>query len=475
MRNYDKLYIDGRWVAPTAGRTHQVINPATGEVSGTVAFGGEADLISALEAAHRAFASFSRTSLKERLELLREICAVYEKRLADVAAAITEEMGAPLQQLSLPVQAGIGLAHFMTAAAVAEKFEFEKRQGTTLIVKEPIGVCSLITPWNWPMNQVACKVAPALAVGCTVVLKPSQVAPYSAVVLTEILHEAGVPAGVYNMINGEGAKLGDILASHPLVDMVSLTGSTQAGAEVSKQAADTIKKISLELGGKSANIILDDADFATSVADGVRSMMRNTGQTCTAPSRMLVPASRIEEVEKIAADTCAQLVVGDPLDPNTQVGPIAHDRQYRKVQSYIEKGIEEGAKLVSGGPGKPAGLERGLFCKPTVFSRVDNKMVIAQEEIFGPVLAIIPYKDEDEAIAIANDSPFGLSGYVSAGSVERAREVAKRMRTGMVCLNGAGPDVTAPFGGYKQSGLGREWGAAGFEEFLETKAIMGAA
>jgi acyl-CoA reductase-like NAD-dependent aldehyde dehydrogenase len=475
MRNYDKLYIDGHWVAPIAGKTHQVINPATGEVSGTVAFGGEADVIRAIEAAHRAFASYSRTSLKERLELLREICNVYEKRLEDVAAAITEEMGAPLQALSRPVQAAIGLAHFQTAAAVAQNFDFEKRQGSTLIVKEPIGVCSLITPWNWPMNQVACKVAPALAVGCTVVLKPSQVAPYSAAVLTEILHEAGVPAGVYNMVNGEGAKLGDILAAHPLVDMVSLTGSTQAGAEVSKQAADTIKKISLELGGKSANIILDDADFATAIADGVRSMMRNTGQTCTAPSRMLVPAARLEEAEKIAADVCAQLVVGNPLDDTTQIGPIAHERQFRKVQSYIEKGIQEGAKLVCGGPGRPAGLERGLFVKPTVFSRVDNKMVIAQEEIFGPVLAIIPYKDEDEAVAIANDSPFGLSGYVSGGSVERARDVARRMRTGMVLLNGAGPDVTAPFGGYKQSGLGREWGAAGFEEFLETKAIMGAA
>ena len=474
MRNYEHLYIDGQWVKPIAGRAHQVINPATGAVSGTIAFGGEADAVRAIEVAHRAFASYSQTSVKERIDLLRSICSVYEKRLGDIAEAVTEEMGAPLEALSRPVQAVIGLAHFQTAVAVAEKYEFEKRQGSTLIAREPIGVCSLITPWNWPMNQVACKVAPALAVGCTMVLKPSQLAPYSALIFAEVLHEAGVPAGVFNMINGEGAKLGHILASHPLVDMVSLTGSTQAGATLSKESADTIKKMSLELGGKSANIILDDADFETAVTQGVESMMRNTGQTCTAPSRMLVPEHRLDEVEKIAAAVCARIVVGDPLDPKTQVGPAANERQFQKVQSYIEKGIEEGAKLVSGGVGKPAGCnERGFFIKPTVFSRVDNKMVIAQEEIFGPVLAIIPYKDENDAVAIANDSPFGLSGYVSSATVEHAQAVAKRMRTGMVHINGAGPDVAAPFGGYKQSGLGREWGAAGFDEFVEIKAIMG--
>jgi acyl-CoA reductase-like NAD-dependent aldehyde dehydrogenase len=473
MRKYEHIYIDGQWVKPIDGKQHEVINPATGEVSGTVAFGGEADAVRAIEAAHRAFASYSRTTPKERIDLLRSICNVYEKRLDDIAQAITEEMGAPLDGLSRPLQAVIGLAHFQTAVAVAEKYEFERKQGTTVIAKEPIGVCSLITPWNWPMNQVTCKVAPALAVGCTVVLKPSQLAPYCALIFTEVLHEAGVPAGVYNMLNGEGAKLGHILSSHPLVEMVSLTGSTQAGATLSKEAADTIKKMSLELGGKSANIILDDADFDKAVTEGVQSMMRNTGQTCTAPSRMLVPAHRMDEVEKIAAAACANIVVGDPLDSKTQVGPAANKRQFEKVQSYIEKGIQEGAKLLCGGPGKPAGLERGLFIKPTIFSRVDNKMVIAQEEIFGPVLAIIPYKDEDDAINIANDSPFGLSGYVSSGSVEHAHAVARRMRTGMVHLNGAGPDVSAPFGGYKQSGLGREWGAAGFEEFVETKAVMG--
>ncbi len=476
MREYHKFYIDGRWVAPAdGGEPFDVINPATEEVAGSIRLGGAGDVEAAVAAAHRAFASYSATTLKQRCDVLGAIIIVYERRMRDMAAAISEEMGAPLERLALPVQAPIGMWQLQTALALAAHYPFEKQQGTTLLVKEPIGVCALITPWNWPMNQVLCKVAPALLTGCTVVLKPSELAPFSAQVLAEIIAEAGVPAGVFNMIHGDGAKIGPLLAAHPLVDMVSLTGSTRAGSSVAQNAAGSIKVVSLELGGKSANIILEDAPLQEAVAAGVLNMMANTGQSCNAPSRMLVPASRLAEAERIAAATVQQLVVGDPKDAATTTGPIANRRQYQRVQSLIERGIAEGARVVAGGPGRPEGLTRGYYARPTILSVNDNRVTIAQEEIFGPVLTMIPYASEEEAIAIANDTVYGLSGYVWGGSVDRALSVARRLRTGMVHLNGASVDLAAPFGGYKQSGVGREWGAAGIDEFVETKAVMGRA
>lgn len=470
-----QLFIDGRWRSPAGGgREHVMTDPADGEVSGVLRFGGEADVQCAVEAAHRAFDAYARSPLTERIALLERICAVYERRMGDMAEAITLEMGAPLEGLSKPLQAPVGLWHFQTTAAIAKMHPFETNLTSSRLVKEPVGVCALITPWNWPMNQVACKVAPALVTGCTVVLKPSQNAPYSAIVLAEILEEAGVPAGVFNLVQGEGGRLGELLASHALVDMVSLTGSTSAGVQVAKAAAETVKRVSLELGGKSANIILEGADLTAAISHGVLEMMSNTGQSCNAPSRMLVPAHRLDEIEALASAVCAQIVVGHPRDPGTAVGPLANRRQFEKVQEMIEIGLREGATLLTGGLGKPAGLEEGFYVKPTIFSRANNSMRIAQEEIFGPVLTIIPYQDEAEAIAIANDSIYGLSGYVYGADVADAERVARRLRTGMVHLNGAIADLTAPFGGYKQSGNGREWGGPGIDEFLEMKAIFGA-
>lgn len=474
MRNYHQFYIDGQWVAPVnGGQLCEVINPATELPSGSVLLGDEADVDRAVKAAHKAFASYSRTTLAQRMELIAAIATVYEQRLDDMAAAISEEMGAPLKSLARPVQAPIGLWHLQTVLAVARHYPFDQQQGNTLITKEAVGVCALITPWNWPMNQIVCKVAPALLTGCTLVLKPSELAPYSAQVFAEILAAAGVPAGVFNMIHGDGARIGPLLSSHPLVDMVSLTGSTRAGASVAKHAAETIKVVSLELGGKSANIILDDAPLATAVTSGVIGMMANTGQSCNAPSRMLVPRAKLAEAEAIAVKALSQLVVGDPQAAATTTGPIANERQYRRVQTMIAQGVEEGARLVAGGLGRVAGLDRGYFARPTIFSGVDRNMSIAREEIFGPVLVMIPYDTEEDAIDIANDSVYGLSGFVYGGTIEQARSVARRLRTGMVHLNGATVDPAAPFGGYKQSGLGREWGAAGIDEFVETKAIMG--
>ncbi len=474
MRNYHQFYIDGLWVAPVnGGQLCNVINPATEEVSGNILLGDKADVERAVVAAHKAFATYSRTTLAQRMELIAAIANVYEQRLDDMAAAISEEMGAPLAMLARPVQAPIGLWHLQTVLGAARAYPFEKQQGSTLITKEAVGVCALITPWNWPMNQIVCKVAPALLAGCTMVLKPSELAPYSSQVFAEILAAAGVPAGVFNMIHGDGAQIGPALSSHPLVDMVSLTGSTRAGASVARHAADTIKVVSLELGGKSANIILDDAPLDVAVTAGVVGMMANTGQSCNAPSRMLVPRAKLADAEAIAAQVVSHLVVGDPLAATTTTGPIANQRQYLRVQAMITQGIEEGARLVTGGVGRVEGLERGYFARPTVFSGVDQSMVIAREEIFGPVLVMIPYDTEEQAIDIANDTVYGLSGLVYGGTLEHARDVAMRLRTGMVHLNGATVDPGAPFGGYKQSGLGREWGAAGIDEFVETKAIMG--
>ena len=475
MRDHSLFYIDRQWVPPVNGGTSfDVVNPATEAVAGVIRLGDEADVERAVAAARRAFDAWSATPLAARTDLLVRAAAIYERRLDEMALAISEEMGAPLARLARAAQAPLGLWQLQTTLALAGDYPFEKRQGTTHVVREAVGVCALITPWNWPMNQTLCKVAPALLAGCTMVLKPSEYAPFSAQILAEILHEAGVPAGVFNMIHGDGARVGPLLSSHPDVDMVSLTGSTRAGSSVARHAADTIKVVSLELGGKSANIILDDAPLEEAVAAGVTNMMFNTGQSCNAPSRMLVPASRLAEAERVAAATVARLVVGDPMDDATTTGPIANRRQFERVQGLIATGLQEGAELVCGGLGRPEGAARGWFVRPTVFSRVHNAMAIAREEIFGPVLVMIPYADEDEAVAIANDSEYGLSGYVWGGSVARAAAVARRLRTGMVHLNGAGIDLAAPFGGYKKSGNGREWGAAGIDEFLETKALMGA-
>ena len=475
MRDHSLFYIDSHWVPPVnGGEPFDVMNPATEAVAGVIRLGDEADVERAIAAARRAFDGWSTTPLSTRVDLLARAAAIYERRLEDVAAAISEEMGAPLARLARAAQAPLGLWQLQTALALAADFPFEKRQGSTHIVKEAVGVCALITPWNWPMNQVMCKVAPALLAGCTMVLKPSEYAPFSAQILAEILHEAGVPPGVFNLVHGDGARIGPLLSSHPDVDMVSLTGSTRAGVSVAQRAAETIKVVSLELGGKSANIILDDAPLEEAVAAGVTNMMFNTGQSCNAPSRLLVPAAKLADAERIAAAAVARLVVGDPADASTTTGPVANRRQYERVQSLIAQGMAEGARVVVGGVGRPEGLARGWFAKPTVFSDVRNDMTIAREEIFGPVLVMIPYADEDEAVAIANDSDYGLSGYVWGGTVARAAAVAKRLRTGMVHLNGAGIDLAAPFGGYKKSGTGREWGAAGIDEFLETKALMGA-
>ena len=396
MRKYEQFYIDGQWVDPVnGGQLHEVINPATEEVAGTIRLGDEGDVVRAVNAAHRAFGTYSRITLEERMNLVGAIAGIYAQRIDDLAVAISEEMGAPLHTISRPMQAPLGLWHLQTALALAKDFPFQKQQGTTLVVKEPVGVCALITPWNWPMNQIVCKVAPALLAGCTIVLKPSELAPFSAQIFAEILAAAGVPAGVFNMIHGDGAKLGPLLSSHPLVDMVSLTGSTRSGVSVAKNAAETIKVVSLELGGKSANIILDDAPLAQAVTDGVLGMMRNTGESCNAPSRMLVPAAKLAEAEQIAAATVQQLVVGDPQSPTTTTGPVSNARQYERVQKLIAKGIEEGARVVVGGLGRPDGLKRGYFAKPTIFSGVNNSMTIAQEEIFGPVLTMIPYDSEE--------------------------------------------------------------------------------
>jgi aldehyde dehydrogenase (NAD+) len=472
MYDFRQFYIDGVWTSPTDRREHEVINPATEAPVGKILFGTAEDVNAAVKAARAAFETYSRTSREERIALFERILTVYQRRKKDVARAISSEMGAPMT-FALGVQASMGTAHFATTLAILKETGFDESRGSTQIRREPVGVCGLITPWNWPINQISCKLAPALAAGCTVVLKPSEMAPLSAHVLAEILDEAGVPKGVFNMIDGEGLTVGDAIARHPDVDMVSFTGSTRAGVQVAKAAADTVKRVSQELGGKSANIILEDADLNAAVRSGVLSMMSNTGQSCNAPSRMLVPAKMYDDAIAIAKVAAEESVVGDPNADGVNMGPVANKAQFEKIQRLLQKGIEEGATVVTGGPGRPAGLDKGYFVKPTVLANVNNHMTIAREEIFGPVLVMIPYKDEEEAIRIANDTVYGLSGAVYSGDIEHARQVARRLRTGMVHLNGASADVNAPFGGYKQSGNGREWGREGLQEFQETKAIMG--
>lgn len=470
MRESLKFYIDGQWVDPIELKTVNTINPANEEVSGKIALGEEADVDKAVQAARKAFPSWSQTSREERVALLERILEEYNKRAADLAEATTIEMGAP-KGLANGFQVGLGLGHLSTAIEVLKNFKFEQQHGASLIVQEPIGVCAMVTPWNWPINQVTVKVFPAIATGCTVVLKPSQESHYSAQVLAEVLDAAGVPAGVFNLVQGKGSIVGAALASHPEVDMVSITGSEVAGVDVAVRAAPTVKRVCQELGGKGPNIILDDANFAANVSGGVTSMMVNSGQTCSSPSRMLVPNSRMDDAIAAAVEAAAQVTVGDP-NSEVAMGPVVSQKQFSSIQALIQKGIEEGANLVAGGPGRPDGLEKGFYVKPTVFANVSNEMTIAREEIFGPVLVIIGYDDIDHAIDIANDTEFGLAGFVAGVDLEQCRMVARRVRAGSLSING-GFDFNAPFGGYKKSGNGREWGEHGFHEYLETKAILG--
>ena len=472
MREMLQFYIDGQWVDPVTPNPFDVINPATEEVCGRISLGSEADVDKAVAAAVRAADSYAGTTREERVELLKSILDVFTKRQDELATAIMEEMGAPWG-LAKHAQAASGAQHIAAALKALEKFQFEERHRTTNIVREPIGPCALITPWNWPINQITVKVAPALAAGCTMVLKPSEIAPFDAMIFAEILDEAGVPAGVFNLVNGDGPTVGSALSGHPDIAMVSFTGSTRAGIAVAQNAAPGVKRVAQELGGKSANIILDDADLQKAVSQGAADCFENTGQSCDAPSRMLVPRDKINEAAEIAKATAEATVVGDPQAEGTQIGPLVSDQQWHKVQALIQAGIDEGATLITGGTGRPEGLAKGYYVRPTVFSDVNNDMTIAREEIFGPVLSIIPYDDDDEAIRIANDTPYGLSGYVSSSNIERARMVASRLKTGMVHINGAPLDPQAPFGGYKHSGNGREWGPHGIEEFLELKSVYG--
>jgi aldehyde dehydrogenase (NAD+) len=471
---YNKFYINGEWVEPAGRETIDVINPATEEAFATISMGTAEDVDAAAKAARAAFPAWSQSSVEERIAVLKKIMAGIQARSADLAAAITSEMGAPVG-LANAAQVPSGLGHFAAVLPVLENYKFQETRGSTLIVKEAAGVCGFITPWNWPLNQIACKVAPALAAGCTIVLKPSEVAPINAYILAEIIDECGLPPGVFNLVNGDGPNVGAAISAHPEVDVVSFTGSTRAGREVAKAAADGIKRVTQELGGKSANIILDDvADFGKAVFSGVLNCFGNSGQSCNAPTRMLVPKARMAEAIESAKAAAAKAVVGDPTNEGTSLGPVVSELQFNKINALIEAGIKEGAELIAGGPGRPEGLEKGYYIKPTVFANVTNDMTIAREEVFGPVLTIIGYEDDAEAVAIANDTEYGLSGYVS-GEPAHAQQIALQIRTGMVHINGAPLDISAPFGGYKKSGNGREWGLEGFEEYLETKAMMGAA
>jgi aldehyde dehydrogenase (NAD+) len=467
-----KFYIDGAWVDPVARRALDVINPATEQPVAQISLGGAADVDRAVKAARAAFPAYSRASKAERIALLERIIEAYKARYDDIAKAISLEMGAPIT-LATKAQAATGIGHLKQMIAVLSEYEFEHMQGKTRIIREPIGVCGFITPWNWPINQITCKVAPALAAGCTMVLKPSEIAPLNAIIFAEVLDAAGVPKGVFNLVNGDGPTVGQAIAAHPGVDLVSFTGSTRAGIQVAKTAADTVKRVHQELGGKSANIILPDADLKKAVADGVRNCFRNSGQSCNAPTRMFVPREQHADAVAVAREAAEGVKVGPPDGADTAIGPVVSETQFNKIQRLIETGINEGATLVTGGPGRPAGLERGYYVKPTVFADVRPEMTIAREEIFGPVLSILPYDTERQVIELANDSVYGLAGYVSSGNPDNARRVASELRAGQITINGAPGDVAAPFGGYKQSGNGREWGKYGFEEFLEVKAVMG--
>jgi aldehyde dehydrogenase (NAD+) len=467
-----QFYIDGAWVDPVEPKELKVINPATEEVAGVISMGSSKDVDRAVMAARRAFDSYSSTSPAERLALMERILAAYKAHYDEIAQAISTEMGAPIT-LSKGSQTGVGVGHISAMIEVLKNFKFEEMHGTVRLVQEPVGVCALITPWNWPMNQVAAKVVPALAAGCTMVLKPSEYSPFSAIIWAKVMHEAGVPAGVFNLINGDGASVGAPLSSHREVDMVSFTGSTRAGSEVARNAAASVKRVHQELGGKSPNVLLDDADFERAVTKSVLHVFQNSGQSCNAPTRMLVPAAKLAEVEAIAKRVAQSVVTGDPTSEKTNLGPLVSKLQFERVEGYIAKGIAEGAKVVIGGSGRPDGLTKGYFVKPTIFSNVRNDMTIAREEIFGPVLCILPYDNEEQAVQIANDTPYGLAAYVWSKDNLRARRIGGRIRAGQVTLNGASGSMNTPFGGFKMSGNGREWGEFGLRDFLEVKAVIG--
>ncbi|XAH21111.1 aldehyde dehydrogenase family protein [Xylophilus sp. GW821-FHT01B05] len=470
MRSNLQFYIGGSWVQPASDTVLDVINPADESVVGKVALGDASDVDKAVSAARQAFETYSSTSVEERIALFDRIIAAYEKRAGDLATAVTDEMGAP-QWMSEQLQVTVGLAHFQIARASLTTYRFDEPLGTSEVVREAVGVCALITPWNWPLMLIAAKVAPALAAGCTMVLKPSEIAPFSGTIIAEILHDAGVPKGVFNLVHGNGPVVGNALTSHPDVDLVSFTGSTAAGIQVARSAAGTVKRVHQELGGKSPNIILRSADLASAVEGGVAQIMLNSGQSCNAPSRMLVHVDQVAEAIGYARAAAETWSVGHPSS-NAKMGPVASEAQWNKIQGLIQTGLDEGATLVAGGLGRPEGLETGFYVRPTVFADVRNDMTIAREEIFGPVLVIIAYSDEEEAVKIANDTTYGLAAYVQ-GERGEAEATARRLRAGQVLLNNANLDLAAPFGGYKQSGNGREWGPMAIGDFLEIKAIIG--
>ena len=472
MSHNMQFYIDGAWVDPLTAHAIDVIDPSTEEVFTQISGGTAADVDRAVRAARAAFDSFSRTSVAERVQLLEAVCAEYEKRYEDIAQAVSQEMGAPLG-FARSAQAWIGKAHLREMLRVLKSYRFSWMEGTTQIVKEPIGVVGMITPWNWPLNQITCKVGPALAAGCTMVLKPSEIAPTTGIIFAEVMHAAGVPKGVFNMVNGEGATVGAALSAHPEVDMMSFTGSTRAGILVAKAAADTVKRVHQELGGKSPNILLPDADFGRRVPEGIANVFSNSGQSCNAPTRMLVPRDRHAEVVELARTAAGNFTVGDPRSENSNLGPVVSKLQFDKIQGLIQSGIEEGAELVAGGPGLPDGLSRGYYVRPTVFANVTPEMRIAKEEIFGPVVSIMPYETEEDAIAEANNTVYGLAAYIQSGDLDHAKKVAARMRAGTIYINAPSTDIAAPFGGYKQSGNGREWSHWGLDDFLEIKGIVG--
>ena len=474
MYEFEDFLIAGQWTPPLRARPFDVINPATEGVVGRISLGDAEDADRAVRAARAAFPAYAATTPAERILMMQRFIEIYRRRYEEMAQAITAEMGAPIG-LARGSQAILGMGHMQAAVQVIERFRFLEREGPNVISHEPIGVCAFITPWNWPVNQIACKVAPALAAGCTVVLKPSEIAPLSGRLFAEFIDEAGFPPGVFNLVNGDGPGVGQALASHPEVDMVSFTGSTRGGIAVAKSAADTVKRVHQELGGKSPNIILDEDVLPEAMKTGVRDCFQNTGQSCNAPTRLLVPREMHARAIEYAREAAALEIVGDPLDPATTMGPVVSQLQFDKIQAMIHVGIDEGASLIAGGPGRPRGLKRGYYVRPTIFADVDNRMRIAQEEIFGPVLAIIPYGGEAEAVRIANDTPYGLAAYVQGSDDEAVRRVARRLRAGMVHCNGASMTLASPFGGYKQSGNGREWGRFGFEEFLEIKVMLGVA
>lgn len=472
MSNHSKFYIDGKWVDPITPNAIDVIDPSTEEAFTQISGGSAEDINRAVKAARAAFDSFSRTTPAERRELLEAILVEYDRRYEDIAQACSQEMGAPLS-LARSIQVWIGQAHLSETIRVMREYKFSWMEGDMQIAKEPIGVVGMITPWNWPLNQIICKVAPAIAAGCTMVLKPSEIAPITGIIFAEAMHAAGVPKGVFNLVNGEGAVAGAALSAHPDVDMMSFTGSTRAGILIAKAAADTVKRVHQELGGKSPNILLPEADFARSVPEGMANMFRNSGQSCNAPSRMLVPRERHAEVVEIARAAAGNFTVGDPRSENSNLGPVVSKVQFDKIQNLIRSGIDEGAELVTGGLGLPDGLSRGYYVRPTVFANVKPEMRIAKEEIFGPVLSIMPYDSEEEAIAEANNTVYGLAAYIQSEDREKARRVASRMRAGSVYINTPSLNLTAPFGGFKQSGNGREWSHWGLDDFLEIKGVLG--